>query len=78
MKWIFLSAVILLAPALIALLRSNPRSLVPTCFVLGFSMFWGWTVVFALRRRYAERADELRDALDRREARSGVTAVPTP
>jgi hypothetical protein len=39
MKWVFLLAVLGLAPVLAGLLRSQPRYLVHTCFVLGLSMF---------------------------------------
>ena len=37
MKWIYLALIVLLAPALAGLLRSNKRYLAPTCFVLGFA-----------------------------------------
>ena len=39
MKWVFLLALILATPALAGLLRSKPRYLVHTCFVLGVSIF---------------------------------------
>lgn len=39
MKWVFLFAIVVLAPALTLLLRSNKRYLVPTAFVLGLSVF---------------------------------------
>ena len=39
MKWFFLAALLFLTPALAGLLRSKPRYLVHTCFVLGVSMF---------------------------------------
>ncbi len=39
MKWVFLAALILLVPALTAVLRSKPRYLVHTCFALGVLMF---------------------------------------
>jgi hypothetical protein len=38
-KWVFLLAVLALAPVLAGMLRSQPRYLVHTCFVLGVSMF---------------------------------------
>jgi O-antigen ligase len=38
-KWVFLLALFVLAPALAGLLRSKPRYLVHTCFILGVSMF---------------------------------------
>ena len=39
MKWVFLLAVLALAPVLAGVLRSQPRYLVHTCFVLGVSLF---------------------------------------
>lgn len=39
MKWVFLLAVLALAPVLAGMLRSQPRYLVHTCFVLGVSLF---------------------------------------
>ena len=39
MKWVFLLAVLMLAPALAGMLRSNPRYLVHTCFALGVTIF---------------------------------------
>lgn len=39
MKWIFLGALLLFIPTLAALLRSNPRYLVPCCVVLGLMPF---------------------------------------
>jgi hypothetical protein len=38
-KWVFLLAVLALAPVLAGMLRSQPRYLVHTCFVLGVSLF---------------------------------------
>ena len=38
MKWVYLLGVVFLAPALLGLLRTNRRYLVPTCFVLGVTM----------------------------------------
>src|SRR5205807_5859272 len=38
-KWVFLAALLMLAPVLAGLLRAKPRYLVHTCFVLGVSMF---------------------------------------
>jgi hypothetical protein len=38
-KWIFLLAVLALAPTLAALLRSSPRYLVHICFILGLSIY---------------------------------------
>jgi hypothetical protein len=38
-KWVFLLALLIGTPVLAGLLRSKPRYLVPTCFVLGVSMF---------------------------------------
>jgi hypothetical protein len=37
-KWVYLLGVVFLAPALLGLLRTNRRYLVPTCFVLGVTM----------------------------------------
>ena len=39
MKWVFLLALMIGTPALAGLLRSKPRYLVHTCFLLGVSMF---------------------------------------
>ena len=39
MKWLFLAGLFVLAPVLAGLLRSRPRYLVHTCFVLGLSLF---------------------------------------
>ena len=39
MKWIFLGALLLFIPTLTALLRSNPKYLVPCCLVLGLMPF---------------------------------------
>ncbi|MEO8456151.1 MAG: O-antigen ligase family protein [Sphingomicrobium sp.] len=39
MKWVFLLAVLALAPVLAGMLRSQPRYLVHTCFVLGVLLF---------------------------------------
>jgi hypothetical protein len=38
-KWVFLLALMICTPALAGLLRSKPRYLVQTCFVLGVSIF---------------------------------------
>lgn len=39
MKWLFVAGLILLVPALTVILRSKPRYLVHTCFILGALMF---------------------------------------
>ena len=39
MKWIFLLGLILAAPGLALILRSNPRYIVPACFLFGASYF---------------------------------------
>lgn len=39
MKWVFLLALLICTPALAALLRSKPRYIVNTCFLLGVSIF---------------------------------------
>jgi len=50
MKWVYLLGIVLLAPALAMLLRSNRRYLAPACFVLGVSMLLIgpglWTAVY--------------------------------